>query len=426
MSLFAQVLRLCAKAGLGRVGVVAIDGTKIAANASAAANRTQQWLREQAERIVAEAEQVDAEEDVLFGDRRGDEFPPDWADRNTRDARVAQALADLDAEDRAEREQQEAKASRWHERMADPQQRAKAGAPPRGVDPVAVAEARLARTIEAAKRRVAQRAERERAAAVAGTTICGTRPVGVEDSGRVIKAREALARARERAQAGAAEPAAATATVAGTAAQTPSAKQRVRNLTDPDSRLMPARGGGWMQGYNAQLAVTEDQIIVAAHPAQTPADAEQFVPMMSAATAAAQLLAQAGGHDQPIGLLLADAGYLSTHNLTAPGPDRLIAVGKQRDLQAAVGRDPGAAPAPEGAVPEPITAMTRRLQTQEALQTYKRRSVMVDPVNGHLKDRVGLRRFAARGLSAATAELQFAAAVANLRKLFRATVPSTG
>ena len=74
--LFTQVLVLCAKAGLDRVGSIAVDGTKIAANASIDANRTEDKLRAgleaalaaEAERIVAAAAAADVAEDALFGD----------------------------------------------------------------------------------------------------------------------------------------------------------------------------------------------------------------------------------------------------------------------------------------------------------------------------------------------------------------------
>lgn len=81
--LFAQVLGLCVRAGIVDTGVVAIDGTKIAADASFFANRNAEEL---AAEILAEAEQADAAEDEQFGDARGDELPPQWAggrDRGT-------------------------------------------------------------------------------------------------------------------------------------------------------------------------------------------------------------------------------------------------------------------------------------------------------------------------------------------------------
>ena len=103
--LFAQVLRLCRDAGMARLGTVAIDGTKIAANASRQANRERDWLaaeverldqpdtdqadtdqaggreRALAQRVLDEAAQVDAAEDVRFGQQaRGDERPRDGVD----------------------------------------------------------------------------------------------------------------------------------------------------------------------------------------------------------------------------------------------------------------------------------------------------------------------------------------------------------
>src|SRR5215469_4656811 len=72
---FAGVLALCAELGMGRLGVVALDGTKIAASASKSANRAEGRLRELAAEAVARHGAADAAEDALFGDARGDEVP---------------------------------------------------------------------------------------------------------------------------------------------------------------------------------------------------------------------------------------------------------------------------------------------------------------------------------------------------------------
>ena len=96
--LFVQVLRLATRAGLGRFGTIAIDGTKIAANASVDANRTEAWLREQVANILTEAQRTDAAEDAEHGDRRGDEPPDDLADPTARAAKIRAALAEIDAE----------------------------------------------------------------------------------------------------------------------------------------------------------------------------------------------------------------------------------------------------------------------------------------------------------------------------------------
>jgi transposase len=96
---FAQVLVLCARLGMGRLGTVALDGMKIAASASKAANRTEDRLRKLAREAVAAHAEADAAEDELFGaELRGDEVPPDaWSPRR-RGERIAAALAQLEAE----------------------------------------------------------------------------------------------------------------------------------------------------------------------------------------------------------------------------------------------------------------------------------------------------------------------------------------
>ena len=73
--LFGEVLGLCAQAGLARVGVVAIDGTKVPANASRDANVDYEQI---AREILEEAQAVDAAEDEVYGDARGDELRPSW------------------------------------------------------------------------------------------------------------------------------------------------------------------------------------------------------------------------------------------------------------------------------------------------------------------------------------------------------------
>jgi transposase len=78
--LFTDVLALCAAAGLATVGRIAVDGTKMAANASLKANRTRQQLEAEVAAMFADAADTDAREDALFGDARGDELPDDLVD----------------------------------------------------------------------------------------------------------------------------------------------------------------------------------------------------------------------------------------------------------------------------------------------------------------------------------------------------------
>ncbi len=92
--LFAQVLRLCASAGLIRAGLVAIDGTRMEANASREANRTAEQL---AREILEDAARVDAEEDAGLGPARGDELPAALTGPGRRE-RIRGLLDELDAD----------------------------------------------------------------------------------------------------------------------------------------------------------------------------------------------------------------------------------------------------------------------------------------------------------------------------------------
>src|ERR1051325_7703950 len=86
--LFVEVLRLCAEAGLVRVGEVAVDGTKVAASASMRANRSYIALGEEVEQILAQAAEADAREDARLGEAHGDELPEGLRTRADRLARL--------------------------------------------------------------------------------------------------------------------------------------------------------------------------------------------------------------------------------------------------------------------------------------------------------------------------------------------------
>jgi transposase len=110
--LFVQVLALCAKAGMVRVGTVAVDGTKLAANAGISANRSYAKIRAEVERMLAEADAVDAAEDERFGAARGDELPEELADPVTRRERLERAKRELEAEQAARVAEHEAMLAR--------------------------------------------------------------------------------------------------------------------------------------------------------------------------------------------------------------------------------------------------------------------------------------------------------------------------
>ena len=111
--LFVQVLKLCEKAGLVKLGHVALDGTKIKANASKHKAMSYQRMKKREAELAAEvdrwlaaAEAADAEEDARHGNRRGDEMP-DWiADKARRLAKIKEAKAALEAETKAAAEEE--------------------------------------------------------------------------------------------------------------------------------------------------------------------------------------------------------------------------------------------------------------------------------------------------------------------------------
>lgn len=409
IDLFAQVLMVAAKAGLGRFGTVAIDGTKIAANASIDANRGREWFDRHAAEAIADAEQVDRVEDAAAadgGEQCPDRVPSALSDRSNRRERIRQAAQELrtqlQRQTRAEEEREAGALARI--------ERSQQGNPVRGRIPdgplrLAEARAHLAREIAIHQAKL----ERYASLVAAGEKPMGRPPVSMDEAGRVTRGRRVVANAE------------AAAAHAATAAQTSAPGKKlpkvVANTTDPDSRIMPTRRG-FLQGYNAQVAVTGDQLIAAVAVGQSTNDQACFTPMMSAALdTAARLHSATASSDHVIGTVLADAGYHSDANLTIAGPDRLIAQGKARDQAREAAQHPAAGPSPAGATPREVNA--HRLRTPEGRNLYKRRGATVEPGIGNLKKL--LDRFSRRGLDNARSELHLAATAFNVMKIHKAT-----
>jgi transposase len=403
---FTEVLIVCARLGMGRLGVVALDGTKVAASASKSANRGEKRLRELAEQAVAAHAAADAAEDELFGDARGDEVPPEaWSPRG-RAGRVAEALAQLEAGRKAAQAERDAKVAEFRARQQAGQ---RTGPPPAGAE-VALAEENLARVRAARAAQLAGLEER-----YAAGQPRRSRPAGADDYCRVRQAAAKVARARERA-------AEAERKAAAKAGPGP-----VRNITDPDSRLMPARDG-FIQGYNAQNVTSEDGLVIATRLTGDTTDMAWFAPMTEQAQQAAALIGahRPAGRDAAdaagggIGLVLADAGYCSEENLTCDGPDRLIAAGKRRDLEtAARSQDQDAGPGQDRGGPA-VQAMRERLKTQDGIKAYRQRGHIAETPHGHIKHNMGLRQLSMRGTDRAAAEWTFTCAVHNLFKALTA------
>ena len=406
--LFGQVLVLAARAGLGRLGVIAVDGTKLAANASMAANRGEDQLRQLAGQVLAEAEAVDAAEDELFGAARGDELPPELADPVTRRERIAAALAGVEAERRAAAGAgPQARAEAFRER-----QRAgrRTGCPP----DLAAAElaAEQVGRVRAAQQAKVEDWQARNAASLAerGRPLRGCPPVPPDQYCRVRFAEARAARARQRA-------AEAERKAAGEAEEGGAGPEPKRNITDPDSRLMPVRGGGFLQGFNAQAVHSADGLCLAVMVTAGSTDYASYQPMITRAQQAQDLLrAAARGplhrRRARIGLVLADAGYCSQANLTCPGPDRLIATGKRRNLEKAARQDdPAASPSPA------IAAMAARLATGQGITAYRQRAPIAEAPFGNIKHNHGFTRFLLRGLTRVNGEWTFQNTITNLLKI---------
>jgi transposase len=416
--LFAEVLKLCARLGMGKAGVVALDGMKIAASASKSANRTGAGLAKLAAERVAAHAAADAAEDELYGEgRRGDEVPQEaWSPRR-RDERIRAALAGLEAERKAAQAAEAEQAEAFRERQRTGQRTGRAP----GSAAVELAEENLARVRAARAAQLAGLEDRYAAGQPRRGRAATAQAPRVDDYNRVkrAEAKVDLARARAAEAARKAAEKAAAATGPGP----------VRNITDPDSRLMPVRGGGFIQGYNTQNVVSEDGLIIATELTGEQADCPWFEPMLTRAQDAAALIAAhrpdaspaaepaSQDHDGDPGggieLVLADAGYCSEHNLTCPGPDRLIATGKGRDLEKAA-RDPGTGDPGWGG--PAIQAMRGRLKTGDGIAGYRHRGHIAETPHGNIKHNMGIRQLSMRGKPKASAEWKFICAVHNLFK----------
>jgi transposase len=335
--IFTQILKLCRKAGLVRVGVVALDGTKIKANAALDANRTHDSIEAEVSKMLSEAEAADHEEDRHYGkDKRGDEMPEGMRRRDDRMRRLKECKAQLEAE---------------------------------------------------AKRQVAEQRRKiqERA--------CEERRRGKKLRGRKPNAPDA--KPDEEAKA---------------------------NVTDPESRIMKTRSG-YVQGYNAQAAVTEDQIIIAAELTDEANDVGQLHPMLGACRDNLKNV----GVTEKMGDVLADAGYWSEANAKRrrgrPSTELWIATTKDWKQRKAM-RDQ---PPPRGRIPDHLSArdrMERKLLTKRGRALYRKRSCTVEPVFGQVKDARGINRFLRRGKIACASEWKFICATHNLLKLWREELKS--
>jgi Transposase DDE domain len=185
------------------------------------------------------------------------------------------------------------------------------------------------------------------------------------------------------------------------------------NITDPDVRVMRNQKG-YVAGYNGQLVVTADQVIVGAMLSQHPVDRTLLHPLLDTCR---QQLTEAGIRPK-LRTVLADSGYASEETFTRADADGLRLLAPQA-------KDPGRrhVRAPQRALHLdrlPATARARRrLLHPRGRDDYKMRARTVEPVFGQLKTCQKLTMMSPRGLAACENEWLLACAAHNLRKLHR-------
>jgi transposase len=386
---FSGVLGLCARAGLVSVGVVAIDGTKMAANASTDANRD---FGQIAREILAEAAEIDRREDELYGSERGDELPEQLRTREGR----RQALRE--AKERLARERDEPQQS-----TPDEDRPVTVELDPRHF--VTRPQGRRAWVREGRRTLEAQR-ERER------------RPIAKDRAERLF---EACRRLEEELDVEHASHAAYDAWRARGIAADGSRRMApgmvkahepvlvptgLVNTTDHDSRPMRTHGYAPLQGYNAQLAVNEQQIVIAAELTTDSPDFGHLEPMVRAAQGELRGVELGDPH-----VVLADAGYWHQRQIeTVVGDGIQVLVSPDSSLRR------GARPGWTGGL---YDFMRRVLATADGRALYRQRQATIEPVFGQLKSNRQIRRFQRRGRAACRSEWRLIAATHNLLKLHR-------
>jgi hypothetical protein len=365
--LFVQVLRLCSRAGLKTLGHVALDGSKVQANASKHKAMSYGRMKEDETRLVAEieallrrAEEADGHENEKFGaDLRGDELPEELRRRRSRLQRIREAKASL------EKEAAEGRAADLRDNAAS--LRAKETSPTASVSEKKAAVT-LAKKAETAADELAPRGDDDDDDDDDDPTALGTHRPAATPTGVPLPGTQ-------------------------------------RNFTDAESRIMP-RNGGFLQAFNAQAAVTLDQIVVAHGLTNDCSDAPHLGPMLE------RVLANTG---EAPSILTADTGYLSASNISTcirMGVDAYIPARKSDAAKLVAVPD----------TPKLIARwqMQSKVTSPRGKKIYALRKVLVEPVFGQIKVAMGFRRFSLRGLGKAAAEWGIVCTCHNLLKAFRA------
>ena len=380
--LFVQILRFCQEVGMVSLGHVALDGTKVQANASkhkAMSHermlKAEAQLEKEIKELMRKAEILDAQEDGQYGKGKlGSDLPKELQRRQDRLAKIFQARKAMEAEAAA----------------AAARDRAKQATAAEAAAADALAEEHADASEQQKLRDKADRS-RKKAEAAKDLAIEKAQEAGLDPDGLDPQPADAMP------QRG----------LAHRADGSPKASTQ-RNFTDPDSHIMKS-DGNMLQGYNCQAAVDGDhQVIVAMGVSNQPPDVEHLEPMLE------RTIANTGACPETF---IADAGYWSEDNVSAcekRGADPHISTGREKH---------GQPPPPIcGPIPKGLDAkgkMARKLRKKEGREIYAKRKTIVEPVFGQTKEARGLRRFLLRGLEKVNSEWTIWGMTHNLNKLWR-------
>src|ERR1700733_2354592 len=391
--LFSEVLKLCDEAGLVKPGVVSIDGTRIAGNASPEVNcEFEQIARE----VIAQTKATDEAEDEIYGDQRGDELPEEL--------RTPEGRREFFR--RARHQSRPEQAEEGSGRVDETEREAGAEVPLElDAERIVARDRGREGWLRESRRQLEQhrwehpdqvprsRDERLRLAAE-------RLEVALDVAPRANEAYEGY-RAQGRMRAvlrfgGPPKP--------YTPPDVPAGKV---NVTDPDSRPIPI-GFGFVQGYNAQAAVNEQQIVLAAEITNNSTDFSQLGPVVDAVLAE---LERAGIAQRPEAVA-ADAGYWNEGHMDAVVADKHIPV--------LVAPDKGSRGTPRKTwTGGRYDWMRAVLKSEHGGERYKKRKQTTEPTFGNTKHNKGITRFHRRGRIKVRTEWRLLMMTENLTKVHR-------
>lgn len=388
--LFVQILRFCQEVGMVSLGHVALDGTKVQANASkhkAMSHermlKAEAQLEKEIKELMRKAEILDAQEDGKYGkEKLGSDLPKELQRRQDRLEKIFQARKAMEAEAAAAAARDRAKQATAAEAAA--------------ADALAAehADASEQQKLHDKADRSRKKAEAARDLAIEKAQEAGLDPDGLDPQPADAMPQRGLAHRAD------GSPKAST--------QRNHRSAEGCAYTDPDSHIMKS-DGNMLQGYNCQAVVDGDhQVIVAMGVSNQPPDVEHLEPMLE------RTIANTGACPETF---IADAGYWSEDNVSAcekRGADPHISTGRQKH-----GQPP---PAICGPIPKGLDAkgkMARKLRKKEGREIYAKRKTIVEPVFGQTKEARGLRRFLLRGLEKVNSEWTIWGMTHNLNKLWR-------